>query len=70
MATFTLSEADSKKYSKVKAKFENHFIAKRNIIYERAKFNLGKQGEKELIEAFITGLFALAEDCQTVWSST
>ena len=64
LATFTLSEADSKKYPKVKAKFENHFIAKRNIIYERAKFNSRKQGEKEPIEAFITDLFALAEHCQ------
>ena len=64
LATFTLSEADSKKYPKVKAKFETHFIAKRNIICERAKFNSRKQGEKEPIESFITDLFALAEHCQ------
>ena len=38
--SFPLSAADSKKYDTVKAKFDAHFVKRRNVIYERAKFNL------------------------------
>ena len=53
---FKLSDADAKKYSEVKAKFEQDFIKKRNVIYERAKFNSHKQEEGDL--------HALAEHCE------
>ena len=39
LASFGLNEADSKKYDVVKGKFENYFIKKRNVIFQRAKFN-------------------------------
>ena len=38
LLSFNLSAEDLKRYEVVKSKFENHFIAKRNVIYERAKF--------------------------------
>jgi len=45
---FQLSDEDAKKYNVVKAKFESHFVKKRNVIYERAKFNQCKQEENKL----------------------
>ena len=53
-----------KSYSEVKVKFESHFVKKRNIIYERARFNQRSQGEGEPVDAFITSLYTLAEHCQ------
>ena len=62
--SFQLSEEDSKKYDVVKAKFESHFVQKRNVIYERAKFNLRKQEPGETVDTFITALYGLAEYCE------
>ena len=36
---FELTTEEEKNYEEVKEKFENHFIVKRNVIFERAKFN-------------------------------
>nr|CAI5832777.1 unnamed protein product [Callosobruchus analis] len=44
--------------------FENHFIPRRNIIFERYKFNTRSQQQGEPIERFITSLHSLAEHCQ------
>lgn len=49
-----LSQEEMKSYENVKSKFENHFIAKRNVIFERAKFNFRVQNEGEPVESFIT----------------
>ena len=40
MVSFGLTADDAKQYRVVKNRFESHFIVKRNIIFERAKFNL------------------------------
>ena len=45
-ASFDLSKENRKKYAKVKEKFDNHFIVRRNVIFERAKFNKRKQEER------------------------
>ncbi|UYV75428.1 hypothetical protein LAZ67_13000223 [Cordylochernes scorpioides] len=45
------------------SKFQNYFIGKRNIIYERAKFNRRSQGDSEPVKEFITNLYILAENC-------
>ena len=47
----------------VKSKFDSHFIKTRNVIYKRAKFNLRKQEEGELVDSFITTLYELAKHC-------
>ena len=39
LRSFALSEEDRKSYGTVKAKFDAHFIQRRNVIFERAKFN-------------------------------
>ena len=45
LRSFGLSEPDSKKYDVVLAKFEAHFIKRRNVIFKRVKFNMHKQEE-------------------------
>lgn len=56
-------EGDDLKYDKVKEKFDQYFTIKRNVIYERAKFNQRKQEQDEPAETFITSLYCLAEYC-------
>ena len=63
LRSFTLSEADRKDYATVKAKFDEHFVQCRNVIFERAKFNRRKQEDGEPVETFITALYALTEHC-------
>ncbi|UYV62759.1 K02A2.6-like [Cordylochernes scorpioides] len=60
---FNLSEAQINDYKLVVSKFQDYFIGKRNVIYERAKFNRRSQGETEPVEEFITNLYVLAENC-------
>ena len=60
---FNLSEEDAKKYNVVKNKFDGYFIKRRNVIFERAKFNMRKQEEGEIVDSFITALYELAEHC-------
>ena len=57
-------EGDEKKYDKVKEKFDCHFIVRRNVIFERAKFNMRVQSETEPVESFITDLHCLAKYCE------
>ena len=61
--SFTMTSDDRKKYDVVKAKFEGHFIIERNVIFERAKFNLRVQKENEPVDTFISDLFTLAQHC-------
>ena len=61
LRTFQLSEKEQKQYATVKQKFDNHFVKKRNVIIERAKFNLWKQESRESVEAFIINLYVLVE---------
>ena len=63
LTSFRLSEGDAKKYGIVKGKFEGHFVKRRNKIYERARFNQGKQLPGEPADEFITSLYCLVEHC-------
>ena len=63
LRSFALSEEDGKKYDTVKGRFDSHFIKRRNIIFERAKFNMRRQQDGEPVDAFITALYGLAEHC-------
>ena len=45
----------------VMEKFDNHFVIKRDTIFDRAKFNLRKQEHDETVKAFITALHKLSE---------
>ena len=63
LRSFQLSEEDKRVYNTVKSKFDAHFVKKRNVIFERAKFNMRKQDRGESVDSFITDLYALAEYC-------
>ena len=43
--------------------FDTHFVQRRNINFERAKFNIQKQEPGESINDFITDLHCLMKYC-------
>ena len=63
MLSFHLTEDDASDYAKVKENFDNHFVKKRNIIYERARFNTRRQEKDESVDTFVTALHNLAQYC-------
>ena len=62
-STLAMTADERKKYKTVKSKLEGHLIIKRNVIFERANFNLRFQKENESVDNFITDLFILAQHC-------
>ena len=54
--SFNLSAENKKKFKPVKERFDKYFIVRRNVIYERAKFNLRVQQEGEPVDSYITSL--------------
>ena len=63
LQSFGLGEEELKKYETVVDNFQRHFISRRNVIFERAKFNSRIQEEGETADSFITALYGLAEHC-------
>ncbi len=63
LSSFRLSDEDGKKYATVLAKFQEYFVKRKNVIFERAKFNRRKQEEGETVDKFIMDLYRLAEHC-------
>ena len=58
-----LDDNQRKSYEAVKNAFEKHCVSKKNIIFERARFNRRNQEPGESAEAFITAVHSLAEHC-------
>ena len=63
LKSFRLTEDESKTYTTVKVKFDNHFIKKHNVIYDRKLFNQCCQEEGEAFDDFVTALYGLVEHC-------
>lgn len=59
-----LTEAQKKSYNAVTAAFTDHCVSKRNVIFERARFNRRSQEPGESVESFITAVHTLAEYCE------
>ncbi|KAK0145669.1 hypothetical protein N1851_015450 [Merluccius polli] len=59
-----LTNEQRQQYSAVKKGFDDYFIPKKNVIYERAKFNKRVQQPSETVDVFLTSLYALAESCE------
>ena len=56
--------ADEKKdYNTVVEKFNDFFKVRRNVIFERARFNRRNQQDGETVEEYIMDLYKLAENC-------
>ena len=58
-----ISDDERKVYQTVLDKFDQFFKVRKNVIFERAKFNRRCQGDNKSAEQFITSLYNLAEDC-------
>ncbi|XP_062523487.1 uncharacterized protein K02A2.6-like [Corticium candelabrum] len=63
LSSFTLTEEQAKSYNEVRSKFDTHFVARRNVIFERAKFNQRVQEPEESVDSFVTALYSLSEHC-------
>ena len=63
LRSFGLKDEDKRKYKVVRDRYEAYFVKKRNVIYERAKFNLRKQEDGEPVDDFVTSLYSLAQYC-------
>ena len=59
-----ISDADKSDYKKVLDKFDDHFQVRKNLIYERARFNQRKQEKGESVELFITALHQIVDICE------
>lgn len=53
-------------YDAVLGKFDNFFEVRKNLIFERARFNRRCQAEDESVEQFITSLYSLTDSCEFV----
>jgi len=51
-------------FSIVKEKFDSYFNPKRNVIFERYKFNSRIQESGESVDSFVTALYSLIETCE------
>ena len=57
-------DEDDKDFETVVSKFDSYFLVKRNIIYERTKFQERRQEESETIEEFYRSLRTLVAHCE------
>ena len=64
LSSTNISKDNRKKYTEVMAKLDSFFQVRKNVIYERARFNRRMQLADESVEQFITNLYQLAEHCE------
>ncbi|XP_011410333.1 PREDICTED: uncharacterized protein K02A2.6-like [Amphimedon queenslandica] len=63
LASMNPSADQRKDYGEVIKKFDDFFKVRKNVIFERARFNKRCQGSDESVEQFITSLYSLADGC-------
>ncbi|GBN33421.1 hypothetical protein AVEN_158696-1 [Araneus ventricosus] len=63
-SSFGLSETEQDDFDIVLKKFNDHFVVKKNTIFERAHFNKRVQLDVESVNTFITALYILTEHCE------
>ena len=64
LTSLKLTQDELKKYDTVKAKLDSYFVIRRNVIFERSKFNKRVQLENETVDSFVTDLHCMAGHCQ------
>ncbi|GBO26978.1 hypothetical protein AVEN_29996-1 [Araneus ventricosus] len=60
-SSFGLSETEQDDFNIVLKKFNDHFVVKKNTIFERAQFNKRVQLDGESVNTFITAFYTLSE---------
>ena len=63
LASTNPSREETQAYDAVMLKFDSFFKIRKNVIFERARFNRRKQLGGESAEQYITHLYQLAENC-------
>ncbi|KAL7863391.1 hypothetical protein SRHO_G00123750 [Serrasalmus rhombeus] len=63
ITSLALTEEEQEGYDVVINHLERHFVVRRNVIFEHAKFNQRHQESGETVDSFITALYCLAEHC-------
>lgn len=58
-----LNELTQKQHGQIRHVFHAFFIMKKNVIYERARFNMRRQGGNKTVDYFLIALYPLAEYC-------
>ena len=61
--SLTLTNDEKRVYATIAKKLGEYFIPKRNVIFERVKFNQRVQLEGENVDSFVTSLHKLAKNC-------
>uniref|UniRef100_A0A147BIU1 RNA-directed DNA polymerase n=1 Tax=Ixodes ricinus TaxID=34613 RepID=A0A147BIU1_IXORI len=64
LLSFSLTADQMTHYEVVHKAFDDHFIGRRNLIYDRSKFHTRIQEDGEPVEHFVTDLHALAQYCK------
>ena len=64
LVSICATEDDRKDYAAIVGKFEAFFRVRRNVIFERARFNRRNQQYGETSEQYIVALYALAANCE------
>jgi hypothetical protein len=64
LASTNITAEGKKKYATVLEKFDAFFQVRKNVIFERARFNHRNQLEGESIEQYITALYRLVDSCE------
>ena len=64
LTSTNIKDDDRKKYDAVLSKLDSFFQVRKNVIFERAKFNRRNQLDGESVERYITVLYALVETCE------
>ena len=63
LASTNATENDRKNYDAVMVKFDAFFQVRRNVLFERARFNRRNQLPGETAEEYIMALYSLAANC-------
>ena len=64
LSSTNITAEERKVYATVMEKFEGFFKVRKNIIFERARFNRRNQLEGETAEKYITELYRLVDGCE------
>ena len=64
LASTHITSEERQKYETVVAKLNGYFKVRKNVIFERARFNRRNQLPEESAEEYITILYSLVENCE------